>query len=140
LETKLVYESLNDIFKSKTEDEIINNLSKIPKDYLNNELIGWSSSSGNSEFLDSEINKLKLYLKAGADINYIRKDGLSPLTCAIFWDQLEIAEFLLKNGANPNLKNKNRKTPLDFILTKPLKEDRKIFIKLLKKYGLKDES
>ena len=49
-----------------------------------------------------DINKVKLLLSYGADIN--PKEGLSPLYMAVALDKMEIALYLLENGADYNEK------------------------------------
>ena len=47
-----------------------------------------------------DLDKVKLAIKAGADINTKREDGWSPLHLAAHKGHLNIVKFLLKNGAN----------------------------------------
>ena len=52
-------------------------------------------------------------LKKGANINSFDKDGNTLLINSIIEDEYNIARFLIKNGANPNIPNKkNYKSPL----------------------------
>lgn len=46
-------------------------------------------------------------------INFKDNDGNTPLHIAAFMGYTDIAELLLRYGANPNLRNKNGETPLD---------------------------
>ncbi len=46
--------------------------------------------------------EVKRLLKAGADINHIDHRGMTPLICAVTNDGLDMAELLLKHGADPN--------------------------------------
>lgn len=50
----------------------------------------------------TDLKKVKLLLKYGADIN--PKEGLSPLYMAVALDKMEIALYLLENGADYNEK------------------------------------
>lgn len=56
-----------------------------------------ATSSGDLEEADRQI-------KAGADVNAIGKDGISPLLFVLINRQLNGVEYLLKAGANPNYK------------------------------------
>ena len=42
-------------------------------------------------------------LKRGADINYQDKNGITALLSACHWEEYDMAELLLKKGANPNI-------------------------------------
>jgi ankyrin repeat protein len=42
-------------------------------------------------------------LKKGVNINYRDKNGGTALQAAVHWNNHEVAEVLLKNGADPNL-------------------------------------
>ena len=45
---------------------------------------------------------VKLLVDNGANVNYSNKFGTTPYKIATFFDQNEIADYLLKHGANPN--------------------------------------
>lgn len=45
-------------------------------------------------------------IKAGVDVNYVNKDGETPLCHACINDEYDIAEVLLQHGANPNVKDR----------------------------------
>ena len=55
----------------------------------------------------------KLLLKAGADVNSIDKNGLTPLHSAAQKGLKDTVEVLLQAGAYINAKSKSGKTPLD---------------------------
>lgn len=60
---------------------------------------------------------LKYLISKGLDINQIDIHALSPLQGAILANSTEEIEILLRNGANPNLKeNKFQLTPLELAL------------------------
>lgn len=76
-----------------------------------------SSMSLYSAILSNNYDVIKAHLEAGTDINEISEEnnnpyGLSPLgvTCHIL--DFESVELLLKNGADPNLKNNDGETAL----------------------------
>jgi uncharacterized protein len=53
-------------------------------------------------------------ISAGARLNDVNEDGLSPLMWAAWNDQDPIVDLLLKNGASPHLKDRNGKCALDY--------------------------
>jgi ankyrin repeat protein len=59
---------------------------------------------------DAKIQKIDEYLALGADIDYQNPNGFTSLMLAIDAQNERIAEYLLKYGANPLLKNKYGKT------------------------------
>ena len=66
------------------------------------------------KFLNSSsIQKMRIFLKAGADINAkIYADQDTTLMWAAYDGKTEIVEFLLENGANPNIQNSYEETAL----------------------------
>lgn len=82
----------------------------------------YTAEKGNPNY---SIDRLKMLLSYGLNINSIliekskRKwrtssDGLSPLMIAVTANRAEIVRFMLENGANVNLKNREGKTALNF--------------------------
>lgn len=59
---------------------------------------------------------LKLLLSKGVGINDPDNTGITPLMASVYNYDSDIAEFLLKSGADPNLKDKSGKTALDWAL------------------------
>ncbi|MCP6576570.1 ankyrin repeat domain-containing protein, partial [Klebsiella pneumoniae] len=55
----------------------------------------------------SNITKIKELVLAGANVNYISPEGLTPLSCA---ESVEVAQFLLSRGADVNATNEDGKT------------------------------
>lgn len=60
---------------------------------------------------------VKLLLDAGCDLEIMNKsknggEGETPIFSALFWNRIEIAETLIKAGANVNAKNGRAATPL----------------------------
>ncbi len=65
----------------------------------------------------NNINDVKKALKKGflskpVNLNTFNSDGMAPIHLAIKKGAIEITEFLIKNGADVNLKNKYKRTPL----------------------------
>jgi uncharacterized protein len=62
---------------------------------------------------EGHMDAVRELVAAGADVNKVNAaDNLSALTSAIINGQLDIAKFLLDNGANPKLASKGGLTPL----------------------------
>lgn len=51
---------------------------------------------------ERDYKKIKKFLDDGFDINYIFADNMTPLFKAVSNGDVELVEFLLENGANPN--------------------------------------
>lgn len=57
-----------------------------------------------SELQDKAIIAMEYLINRGVDINYQnKKNGITALLSACHWGYTKIAEFLLRNGADPNL-------------------------------------
>lgn len=54
--------------------------------------------------VDGDLVAIDRYIKAGANVNAIGKDGISPLLFVLISHAFKGAEHLLKAGANPNYK------------------------------------
>ncbi|HET9747431.1 MAG TPA: ankyrin repeat domain-containing protein [Chitinophagaceae bacterium] len=76
------------------------------------------------------IDKAELLIKHGADINAIDEEyQATPLGLAARWGQNEMVEYLLQQGADPNLSGASWSTPLEWALKKGLVEVEKILQK-----------
>ncbi len=75
-----------------------------PKD-INSQLIE-AAKEGN-------LDRIKLLIAKGADINTTDSRGGTPLHWAVYYGNKEIVNFLLMQGANPEKKDINGLTPLD---------------------------
>lgn len=58
--------------------------------------------------------KIDAFLEQGADVNYQDKDGFTVLMLAVDKDNERIAEYILRCGADPTLKNNKGKTARDY--------------------------
>ena len=63
--------------------------------------------------LNGDIEAVKQYLAAGADVNAKNENRLTPLHLAGFKGHKEIAELLIAKGADVNAKDEGGYTPLD---------------------------
>ncbi|MBA3537547.1 MAG: ankyrin repeat domain-containing protein [Tatlockia sp.] len=59
---------------------------------------------------DAKLQQIEEYLALGAEIDYQNLDGSTALMISVEAHNVLIVEYLLKNGANPFLKNKYGKT------------------------------
>ena len=64
---------------------------------------------------ESDIRKAELLLRHGASINVIDDEYQStPLGFAVRWGNADMVDFLLENGADPNLSGATWSTPLSW--------------------------
>jgi ankyrin repeat protein len=58
------------------------------------------------------VDCIPVLVEAGADVNAVDPDGISPLLSAIINGHYDAAEVLLEKGSNPNIADGNGRTPL----------------------------
>ena len=90
--------------------------------------------SAASTLEDDARPTVNLLLQRGAKINSRGFEGHTALHETAFYNRLEMAELLLSNGADPNLKDDNGKTAMDLAYLAG-KNDRIPLINLLIRYG-----
>jgi ankyrin repeat protein len=73
-------------------------------------------NTGRKKTEPETIETIKLLLAAGVDINAVDSRGQSALHGAAFWGKDQVVEFLAKNGAKLDLKDKKGFTALDSAL------------------------
>ncbi|NPA12901.1 MAG: hypothetical protein GXO45_02815 [Aquificae bacterium] len=77
-----------------------------------------------------DIDRVKLAIAKGADVNAQDENGGTALHWAVFYEYEDIVKLLLMHGANPYIKDKNGITPIDVA-----RINRKVFmLKLLQEY------
>jgi cytohesin len=74
----------------------------------------------------------RILIDAGADVNAQGKNGITILTSAASWCNVEEIRLLLQAGADVNLAGKNKKTPLKSICQTPEKRRAVTFDILIK--------
>ena len=127
MKAKFIYESIDNILKPKSEEDIIKELSKISKKDLDKKFL--------YAIKFKLINQIDLLIKAGANVNF-QRGKFTPLHYAIFDEDINIIKMLLDKGANVNIKNSEGETPLKYALSISFHRDD--IIDLLKKYGAKE--
>ena len=125
MRAKFIYESISDVFKPKSNEDILANLNNMDKNQLKSLLFN-SAAKG-------IVNNIKYLINAGVDINVVNTEGLTPLHVAAWCGQLNVVEELLKAGADVNTKDFFGGTPLLFV-----SEKHKDIKDLLLKYGAKE--
>jgi hypothetical protein len=59
-----------------------------------------------------DLSTCQLLVEEGAKLDLLNDKQESPLFCAVEHGKYSIVEYLLKSGANPNIRNKDLNTPL----------------------------
>ena len=142
MRAKFIYESIDDILKPKSKDDIKNELSKLSKEELNDKLFYASLNGDYSvvEFLikhnlvninvqgnygdtalinasaNGHIDIVELLIKLGADVNIKDRYGDTALFYAVMHKYNDLCELLLKSGAKVNIKDKDGTTPKSLAL------------------------
>ena len=120
-----LYSQINESINNANYEQFDNILKKLPSDYNINNINNISEYSILHSIIknyytnpEKRIVYAKMFmdsLKKGANINSFDKNGNTLLINSVIEDDYNIARFLIKNGAKPNIPNKkNYKTPLTY--------------------------
>jgi len=99
MRAKFINESLNDIFKPKSREQIISDLKKLSNEEKNQLLIN-AARNGQKDVVE-------LLVKARADVNAKSNNGRSALMHAAWNGHKNVIELLLNVGADVNAKSNN---------------------------------
>jgi hypothetical protein len=88
--------------------------------------------------LRSSLKMVELLVEKGAEVDALDTEGDTPLHKAVKGDHLPAMHHLLKNGANPHLKNKRNISPLE--LAQKMKKDYDTMQVFKKDYGFSHSS
>ena len=105
MKAKFIYESIRDYLKPKTEEELSKDLYNLSNDGLNKLLI-------NCIIDDNNVERVKLLLKHGANVNTNDLSRKTPLMWACYKGNIKLIKILLKCGANPNFEDEMGRTAL----------------------------
>ncbi|MHA2315150.1 MAG: ankyrin repeat domain-containing protein [Candidatus Hermodarchaeia archaeon] len=74
------------------------------------------------------VNRVKLLISQGADVNAKDEQARTPLHCAVLGDRKNVAELLISKGADVNSKDNDGQTPVEFAVRGNHKEVVKLLI------------
>lgn len=74
--------------------------------------LGAASSGVANAAMDRNKEAVRSLLQQKADVNALQADGTTALHWAVYWDDLEMAELLIRAGANAKAANRDGATPL----------------------------
>lgn len=77
----------------------------------------------------NNIEAIKLFINAGANINSRDDHGNTPLIYAVKKENIEIVKYLIASGANVNIENNLKETPIFYALQPSRTEILKLLIK-----------
>ena len=85
----------------------------------------------------ADLRKVQFLIDSGADINYQADTGskFTPLHWAVFERHYEVAIYLLKEGANPNIADATGMRPIDFMSATDSSAGSDVLLQLLKEKG-----
>jgi len=126
MRAKLVCENIGGLFKPKSKENIIKDLSNLTKEKKGEKLIEASYAG--------RLDIVKLLIEAGADINIKNNYGVTSLMLASEGGYKEIVKLLIEASADINAKNIFGDTALMYAYENNHKE----IIDLLKRYGAKE--
>lgn len=68
-----------------------------------------------------DIRAIRLLVKAGAEVDNIGEMNCTPLYHAVMFGWSDVVEYLLKQGANPNIRSDFGDTPLELARSKGMR-------------------
>ncbi|MDQ7055528.1 MAG: ankyrin repeat domain-containing protein [Persephonella sp.] len=80
-----------------------------------------------------DIDRVRLAIAKGADVNYQDEKGGTALHWAVFYGHKDIVKLLLMQGADPLIKDRNGITPVDVAKINRKREVLKILMEFVKK-------
>ncbi len=101
---EFINESVRDLMKPKSEEEIIFKLKSLTQKQKNNKLIETSN--------DGLLNIVKYLVENGADVNAFDNLIFTPLMYASYRGHLDIVKYLVENGADVNAVDYSNQTIL----------------------------
>ncbi len=75
---------------------------------------GYSPSPMQEAAYQGNLPAVRLYVKYGAYLDYMEKDGFTPINYAAMESHWEVVEFLLRAGANPHLVDATGRSALNY--------------------------
>lgn len=118
---------LNDIFKPKSKEDIIRDLSCLHEDEYGNTPLMWAAGRG-------QTSVVKILLDIGVSVNVKSKFGeLTAMMRASYYGHKKIVQMLLDAGADINARDADNHTALQYAIG----NDHTDIANLLKIYGAK---
>jgi len=107
------FEQIRDDIKKGNDEAALAALETYRDDINQQDESGWTLLHWSVTLCDKISKKL---LKMGADPNIKTSSGWAALHEAVFWNDLEITELLVKVGADLTMKNQFKRTPLELAI------------------------
>lgn len=82
-----------------------------------------------------DLEKVKAYLSQGVDINYKGQGGVTPLIAAVKGNKYNLIDYLIQEGADPNIKDDQQKSAIDYAT----ENDDEVVLKVLHREELSPE-
>jgi len=84
-----------------------------------------------SIYLYKNLHTLKILIAAGADVNVTNEYNETALLLSLETEHIEIAEFIINNGADPNIDGCTGALPIAVAIEKGYTEIIKLLLKLM---------
>ncbi len=96
---------------------------------------GYSPSPMQEAAYQGNLLAVRLYVLNGAYLDYVEKDGFSPINYAAMEEHWDVVEFLCQSGANPHLVDATGNTALSY--ARDAGQDK--VVQLIRKLGTPDQ-